>query len=198
MGDDQVSGRMETSPAGSNASTAIDGPQSPFFMHYSDNPGLTLVSQLLTGDDYVSWSRSMKIALSVKNKLGFIDGTITRPPATDGSLLHSWLRNNNIVIAWLLNSVSKEISKRILYSESAFEIWCDLRERFQQSNAPRIFQLRRELINLRQGSDSLSLYFTKLKSIWEEITKFQATVYLWTMFLWRIEGSELASSHSMY
>ena len=115
----------------------------------------------------------MKIALSVKNKLGFIDGTIARPPATDGSLLYSWLRNNNLVIAWLLNSVSKEISKRILYSESAFEIWCDLRERFQQSNGPRIFQLRRELINLRQGSDSVSLYFTKLKSLWEEITNFR-------------------------
>ena len=172
MGDDQVSGRLEASSTGSNASPATDNPQSHFFMHYSDNLGLTFVSQLLTGENYVSWI-GMEIALSVKNKLGFINDTITRPPAIDDPLLHSWLRNNSIVIAWLLNSVSKEISKSILYSKSTFEICCDLRERFQQSNGPRVIQLRRELMNLQQGSDSVSLNFTKLKSLWEEIAKFR-------------------------
>ena len=49
----------------------------------------------------------MTIALSVKNKLGFIDGTISRP--VDVDLLGPWVRNNNIVISWILNSVSKEI-----------------------------------------------------------------------------------------
>lgn len=46
---------------------------SPYLIHHSDNPGLVLVSQPLTGDNYASWSRAMVIALSVKNKVGFID-----------------------------------------------------------------------------------------------------------------------------
>ena len=71
----------------------------------------------------------MVIALSVKNKFGFIDGSITKPSGKNLDLLNSWLRNNNMVKAWILNSVSKEISASILYSESAFKIWCDLRER---------------------------------------------------------------------
>ena len=52
-----------------------------------------------------------------------------------------------MVISWILNSVSKEILASIIFSESAYEIWLDLKERFQQSNGPIIFQLRRKLIN---------------------------------------------------
>ncbi|XP_073045348.1 uncharacterized protein [Primulina eburnea] len=155
--------------------SAIDDPLSPYFLHYSDNPGITLVSQPLTGDNFASWSRAMKIAISVKNKFGFIDGSIPKPAESESNLMNAWNRNNNIVISWLLNSVSKDISASILFAESAAEIWNDLKERFQQSNGPRIFQLRRELLNLRQDQDSVSVYFTKLKALWEELNHFRPT-----------------------
>ena len=172
----EISKLMSTEQRGSggvNGKSAIDDPLSPYFLHHSDSPGMILVSQLLNGDNYSSWSRSMSIALSVKNKLGFVDGTIVKPSGTDLLLLNSWVRNNNIVISWILNSVSKEISASTLFSDSAVEIWNDLRERFQQSNGPRIFQLRRELVNLRQDQHSVAVYFTKLKSLWEELCNFR-------------------------
>ncbi|XP_075499485.1 uncharacterized protein LOC142537893 [Primulina tabacum] len=115
----------------------------------------------------------MKITLSVKNKLGFVDGSIAKPSDNELVLLNYWTRNNNIVISWILNSVSKEISASILFADSAAGIWQDLKERFQQSNGPRVFQLRRELVSLRQEQDSVSLYFTKLKALWEELTNFR-------------------------
>ncbi|KAL5552462.1 hypothetical protein UlMin_039863 [Ulmus minor] len=115
----------------------------------------------------------MLIALSVKNKLGFIDGSITKPEGNDLNLLNSWIRNNNVVISWILNSVSKEISASVIFSVSACEIWLDLKDRFQQRNGPRIFQLRRQLMNRVQDQNSVSLYFTKLKTIWEELSNFR-------------------------
>ena len=51
----------------------------------------------------------MLIALSVKNKLGFIDGSLPKPDMSDISLLNAWIRNNNVVISWILNFISKEI-----------------------------------------------------------------------------------------
>ena len=95
--------------------SAIDEPSSPYFLHHSDGPGLILVSQVLTGDNYASWNRAMLIALSVKNKIGFIDGSITKPEGNDMNLLNSWIRNNNVVISWILNSISKEISASIIF-----------------------------------------------------------------------------------
>ncbi|KAK3193185.1 hypothetical protein Dsin_024495 [Dipteronia sinensis] len=144
---------------GSNSSmsnSAINDASSPYFLHHSDNPGLVLVSQPLIEENYASWSRSMLIALSVKNKLRFIDGSIPKHGYSDLIQLNSWIRNNNIVISWILNFVSKEISASVIYTESAYEIWLDLKDRFQQRNAPRIFQLRRDLMSHVQGQNLLA------------------------------------------
>ena len=46
-----------------------------FTLHSSDHPGMTLVLAPLNGDNYLSLSRYVKIALGAKNKLNFIDGT---------------------------------------------------------------------------------------------------------------------------
>ncbi|KAL5570625.1 hypothetical protein UlMin_027200 [Ulmus minor] len=152
--------------------STIEEPSNPYYLYHSDSLGQILVSQQLTGENYTSWSRAMLIALSVKNKIGFVDGSIAEPLGTDANLFNSWIRNNNMVISWILNSISKEISASVMFASSAREIWLDLKDRFQQKNGPRIFQLRRELMNLRQDQNSVSIYFTKLKTIWEELSNY--------------------------
>lgn len=48
----------------------------PYFLYYGDSPGTILVSQPLLRENYTTWSRSMIMALSAKNKVSFIDGSI--------------------------------------------------------------------------------------------------------------------------
>jgi hypothetical protein len=54
-------------------------PSSPLFLHNGDNLGIILVPQPLTGENYSTWSYSMLVALSAKNKLCFIDGSLSNP-----------------------------------------------------------------------------------------------------------------------
>ena len=72
-----------------------------------------------------------------------------------------------MVICWILNSVSKDIFASVIFAYSMREIWLDLKDCFQQRNEPKIFQLRCELMNLVQDQNSVSVYFTKLTTIWE-------------------------------
>ena len=115
----------------------------------------------------------MMIVLEAKNKLGFIDGSIKKPPPEDPDLLRLWSRNNSTIIAWIMNSVSKEIASSLLLGGTAMDIWNDLKDRFQQSNGPRIFQLRREFINLAQENQSIGVFFTKLKSVYQDLCEFK-------------------------
>lgn len=51
----------------------FDHPNHPLYLHHSDQPGLVLVPQILTEENYSTWSHSMTMALTVKNKYGFVD-----------------------------------------------------------------------------------------------------------------------------
>ena len=114
----------------------------------------------------------MTTALTARNKIAFIDGTLPRPDS--GHLLYNaWIRYNSMVTSWILNSVSKEIVDSLLYIETVSKIWQDLRDRFHQSNGPRIFQIKKHPIALNQGAMGVNSYFTRLKILWDEYKDFQ-------------------------
>ena len=68
------------------------------FLHNSDNPGMVLVTAPLTGSNYLTWSRSMKIALIAKHKLGFVNGKCIQPEMNSKEY-ESWLRADSMVIS---------------------------------------------------------------------------------------------------
>ena len=119
-------GNNETRPTPSKATVEASD---AFSLHHSDHPGMILVSKVLEGDNYSTWSRAMKISLSAKNKIGFVTGSIKRPSSTDNAF-SSWQRCNDMVISWLLNSIHPDIASSVIYAETAAEIWADLQERF--------------------------------------------------------------------
>lgn len=97
------------------------------------------------------------MALSAKNKLCFIDGSLSKPDEGNPIFL-AWKRCNHMVISWLLNSISKELVASVLYIDTAAAIWSDLKERFSQTNGPCIFQLRKAITSLTQNQCSVSAY----------------------------------------
>jgi hypothetical protein len=62
----------------SSSSFTIDD-SSPYHLHHGNSPGTVLVSQLLDGDNYHTWSRSMVMALTAKNKLSFLNDSLSKP-----------------------------------------------------------------------------------------------------------------------
>jgi len=145
-----------------------DNVDNPLILHSSDHPGLSIVAHVLDGSNYNSWSIAMRISLDAKNKLGFVDGSLLRP-SVDDSTFRIWSRCNSMVKSWILNVVNKEIYDSILYYEDAVEMWTDLFTRFRVNNLPRKYQLEQAVMTLKQGSLNLSTYFTKKKTLWEQL-----------------------------
>ena len=146
----------------------LDQYDNPYFLHSSDHAGLVLVSdRLTTGADFHSSRRSVRMALNVRNKLGFIDGTITKP-SIEHRDFGSWSRCNDMVATWLMNSVSKKIGQSLLFISTAEGIWNSLISRFKQDDAPRVYELEQRLSTFQQGSLDVSSYYTELVTMWEE------------------------------
>ncbi|XP_043694067.1 uncharacterized protein LOC122644740 [Telopea speciosissima] len=111
------------------------------------------------------------MAFSAKNKMGFVDGTICKPATTDPTY-EAWVRVNNMVLSWLLNSIHCDLAASVLYADSAVAVWKDLHDRFSPSNSPRIFELERTIATLQQNNDSVAKYFNALKGCWDELATY--------------------------
>ncbi|XP_010418984.1 PREDICTED: uncharacterized protein LOC104704628 [Camelina sativa] len=107
------------------------------------------------------------MGLNVRNKLGFFDGTIQKPPV-DHPSHGSWSRCNDMVSTWLMNSVSKKIGASLLYISTVEGIWNNLLSRFKQDNAPCVYEIEQRLTCIQQGSLDVSAYYTELVTLWEE------------------------------
>lgn len=47
--------------------------------------------------------------------------------------------------------------------------WKDLVTRFHLTNLPRSYQLTQQILSLQQGASDLSSYYTKLKTLWDDL-----------------------------
>lgn len=110
----------------------------------------------------------MKIALHAKNKLGFIAGACRKLAATSPSLYQLELCNA-VVLSWICSSVSKDIFCGLVYAIDASMVWADLKERFDKVCGSRIYAIHCDIVRLTQGSATISVYFSKLKQLWDEL-----------------------------
>ena len=67
----------------------------PYLIQHSDSPTTTLVSPSLSGDNYGMWIHTVTMALHAKNKLGFVDGTLSKPKDDENGF--NWARCNDLV-----------------------------------------------------------------------------------------------------
>ncbi|GKC62011.1 cysteine-rich receptor-like protein kinase 8 [Tanacetum coccineum] len=136
----------QSPPSQSSQNTEdINSPHHPLFFHPNDHPGLLLISKkLLESENYGTWRRSLLIALSAKNKLKLINGEYEeRDPNSE--LRAYWERANDMLISWILNTVSD-----------------------------RIYQLANEIVDLKQSNCTIEVYYHKLKGLWDEMDAIEA------------------------
>ncbi|KAF5471378.1 hypothetical protein F2P56_008186 [Juglans regia] len=122
-----------------------------------------LAFQVLRGRWLMVFATFILMSVSVRNKLGFIDGSLD-PPAKTDSLFSPWSKCDTIVLSWLLNSLSPKIAQSVIYVDSSRAMWLELKEIFSQGNGPRIFELQTAISALRQDQSDVSTYFIELKS----------------------------------
>ncbi|XP_019258695.1 PREDICTED: uncharacterized protein LOC109236913 [Nicotiana attenuata] len=109
---DTSSTRKSTEVTSVDPNTTVMDSSHPYYLHSSDFPGMNLVNFTFDGRGY---GRYLDFKL--------------------------WSRCNNMILSWLLNSLSKEIADSVIYSWIAKDPWTDLEDRFGQSNGAKLYHL---------------------------------------------------------
>ncbi|KAM0044266.1 putative retrotransposon gag domain, retrotransposon Copia-like protein [Helianthus debilis subsp. tardiflorus] len=145
---------------------------SPYYLHPSDYPKQLHVNDVLTDNNYIDWKQEMMNFLFAKNKVEFVDGTIKKPEKTSKDYM-PWMRVDAMIKGWLTAAMEKNIRNSVKYASTASEIWSDLGERFGKESAPRAYELKQKIASTRQAGNSVSTYFTQLRSLWDEVQSVQ-------------------------
>ncbi|XP_016206251.1 uncharacterized protein LOC107646588 [Arachis ipaensis] len=156
-----------TTPIYGDSSTRRNTPPSRNFKLSSTDR--TLLLQSLTPSARIICIRvKAQRALRSKNKVKFLDGSIPKP-AENQPLFETWDRCNNILLSWLNLSLFAEITKSVMWISNASDLWKDLKNRYSHGDVFRVGELKEEFYTIRQGDLVVTSYFTKLKSVWEEL-----------------------------
>ena len=153
--------------------TLMEDQCSPFFLHHGETPGVILVTQPLTEDNYPMWSKAMRMALDAKSKLGFVDGTVNASMAITPLEKQVWSKCNAMISSWILNLVSPHFTASVIYRDTAFEVWNTFKKRFSQANGPGISQLHRQISTMMQGAAMVTGFFTDLQAAWDQLLNFR-------------------------
>ncbi|KAL0318752.1 UNVERIFIED_CONTAM: hypothetical protein Sangu_2031400 [Sesamum angustifolium] len=108
---------------------------------------MVMISAPLSGNNWLTWSRSIRIVLEGKDQLGFVDGTCLKP--ADGSTkLKQWWIADSVVRTWILSTISKDIVNAFLYAASARSLWLELEARYGEWDGPLLYKIQREISSI--------------------------------------------------
>ena len=134
---------------------------------------VSIIPHKLNGQNYLQWSQSMMMFISGRSKDEYLTENISKPDSTSAEY-KTWRAENNMVMSWLINSMTTEIGENFLLYTTAKDIWDAARETFSSSeNTAELFQVESTLQDLCQGENSVTIYYTTLTRYWQQLDLFE-------------------------
>ncbi|RVW23954.1 Retrovirus-related Pol polyprotein from transposon TNT 1-94 [Vitis vinifera] len=155
----------------SSTSDIIISPSSS--SHQMETSHLPITAHKLNGQNYLQWSQSILMFIRGKEKDDYITGALAAPETT-ASTYKKWIAENNMVMSWLVNSMTTDIGENFLSFDTAKEIWDIAKETFSdKENTSEIIQIEGILHNLRKGNLTVTEYFNTLTRLWRQLDTFE-------------------------
>ncbi|EXB76298.1 MLO-like protein 11 [Morus notabilis] len=126
----------------------------------SDGLIQSIIGHKLNGQNYLYWSQSVMMFVCGKGKEDYLSGADPKYKLRKAE--------NNMVMSWLINSMTNEIRENFLLYGTAKEIWDAAKETYSNfDNSSELFSVESILHDRRQGDLSVTQYFNTLTRNWQ-------------------------------
>ena len=103
----------------------------------TENPCAIIAQVQFNGDNFDEWAQAIRMALRVKKKFGFVDGSVTAP-SNDAPEYEDWISAKSMLTLRILNTVDPKVRKTLANKEDPLELWKEIKDRFSEGNGPRM------------------------------------------------------------
>ncbi|XP_052197186.1 uncharacterized protein LOC127804368 [Diospyros lotus] len=135
-----------------------------------DLPSLQ-VTYRLNGKNYLKWSQLICTFLKEKGKLSHLEGT---SPKDGEPVFAAWDEEDSLVMSWLWNSMTPEISDTMMFLTTTKEIWEAIKLTYSKvRDAAQIYEIKTKVAAIEQGTRSVTEYAHLLQTLWQELDHYQ-------------------------
>ena len=110
------------------------------------------------------WKMQFISLLRVHDLLGIIDGTSLKPQEDDSGYT-IWNKKDQLIMTWLISTISEPILPAIVGLVSSRQIWEALARTFASQSQARVLQLRMQLQSVHRGDKSINEYMQSIRTI---------------------------------
>lgn len=108
------------------------------------------------------------MALELKNKLCFIDGSLPQPKE-DYLKFKQQKKINTLIRSCILNTTEPSLHSLIMKMRVVKIMWDELLQRFRMQNGTHYCELKAAIMSCKHKRMSVATYFAKLKKLWDKI-----------------------------
>lgn len=131
-------------------------------------PSVTIPVKL-TSTNYLLWKAQLQPLLSAYDLMSHVDGTAPSPPSLidnePNPAYLSWFKKNQLVLSWIICSVTEGLLPQIVGADSALTAWQRLAAAYTSGSKAQILNLKSQLSSLCRGNDSIPVYLQRSKTL---------------------------------
>ncbi|KAL5742268.1 hypothetical protein ACOSP7_029000 [Xanthoceras sorbifolium] len=130
---------------------------------------LTLTVKL-DNKNFLLWRQQVQAVIKGNRLFPFIDPTVLPPLQFNSNGFMSedfldWEQQDQILLAWILSSISQELLPEFVGCQTACEAWQTIEQLFSSQSKANVMQLKLQLQTLRKDGSTMSEYLIKNKSL---------------------------------
>ncbi|GAV90330.1 UBN2_3 domain-containing protein [Cephalotus follicularis] len=128
------------------------------------NPSLHISSIKFNGTNYLPWSKACMLSVRAIKLVGYLTGSTPRPTVGNDE---KCLREDALVMSWLLNSIEPTLSPHYTMMDFAKDNWDTIAQQFSQgNNYAQAYEISKQVREIRRGELSLATYYSTLTHLW--------------------------------
>ncbi|KAJ3705686.1 hypothetical protein LUZ61_009391 [Rhynchospora tenuis] len=155
------------------------------------------ISTSLTSDNYLLWQFQVLPVLRGHGLMVFLDASRLPPQEyqvnADGVRsvnpdYDKWLRQDQLILAWILNSLSPQILAQVVNCNTTAQLWQYLQQLYNSQSLAKVLEYKLQLQTIRKGADTCAQYLQKIQNIADRLRSIGAAVSDQDLILHTLQG----------
>ncbi|CAB4298636.1 unnamed protein product [Prunus armeniaca] len=143
----------------------------------------------------MQWSYKVEKFLKVHRLFGFLDGTVMVLADPDADAYLEWEAMDAAILNFIAANLSYDAFSEMMNCKSATEAWNTLRDRYSSISELKIMHLKNNLHGMRKGTDSMDVYWKKVRAARQQFSTTGHPILDQDMILIILKGLPVEYNH---